>query len=175
MKGRSILYGLIIAFAGAFLALFTYTRFIEKQTGDVAGNKSDTSISAPSVLTSLPAQQNPIDFTFAAEQTVHAVVHVKTKSTVSSGYSNPIYEFFYGETQRQPREVRGYGSGVIISSDGYIITNNHVIDRADEVRLHLMTEGSLKLILLVVIRDRHCPAEDQREGERSAVDKIWQL
>jgi serine protease Do len=137
MKGRSILYGLIIAFAGAFLALFTYTRFIEKQTGDVAGNKSDTSISAPSVLTSLPAQQNPIDFTFAAEQTVHAVVHVKTKTTVSSGYSNPIYEFFYGEAQRQPREVRGYGSGVIISNDGYIITNNHVIDRADVVEVTL--------------------------------------
>lgn len=137
MKGRSILYGLIIAFSGAFLALFTYTRFIEKSTGDVAGNRNDTSISAPSVLTSLLPQQNPVDFTFAAEQTVHAVVHVKTKTTVSSGYANPIYEFFYGETQRQPREVRGYGSGVIISNDGYIITNNHVIDRADAVEVIL--------------------------------------
>jgi serine protease Do len=82
-------------------------------------------------------QQNPVDFTFAAEQTVHAVVHVKTKTTVSGGLYQSIYEFFYGESPRQPREVRGYGSGVIISDDGYIITNNHVIDRADEVDVTL--------------------------------------
>lgn len=138
MKGKSILWGVLLAFAGAFLALFTYTRFIEEPLRDIAGKNSDgTGSDTAPVFTSLPFQQNPIDFTFAAEKTVHAVVHVRTKTMVTSGASNPLYEFFYGETQRAPREVRGYGSGVIISDDGYIITNNHVIDNADEVEITL--------------------------------------
>ncbi|MBS0011816.1 MAG: trypsin-like peptidase domain-containing protein, partial [Bacteroidales bacterium] len=55
----------------------------------------------------------------------------------SSSYRNPVMEFFYGEQYSRPREVRGFGSGVIISSDGYIITNNHVIEGADEVDVTL--------------------------------------
>ena len=138
MKGKSIIWGVFLAFIGGLLALFTYTRFIEKPVGMNISDSIDSVTDAPRVLTSLAMQQNPVDFTFAAEQTVHAVVHVKTKSTVSyGGSSNPLFEFFYGDTQRQPREVRGYGSGVIISADGYIITNNHVIDRADEVEVTL--------------------------------------
>ncbi len=54
--------------------------------------------------------QQPIDFTYAAEQTIHAVVHVRTKSKVETTYRNPIYEFFYGDgtiTREQP--VVGFG------------------------------------------------------------------
>lgn len=121
------------------MALFTYTRFFEKPVSATSAGGNDSSITPmPGMFTNFPLQQNPIDFTFAAEQTVHAVVHVKTKSTVSYGGSNnPLFEFFYGESQRQPREVRGYGSGVIISNDGYVITNNHVIERADQVEVTL--------------------------------------
>jgi serine protease Do len=47
-------------------------------------------------------------------------------------------EWFYGDSYREtPREVKGYGSGVIISSDGYIITNNHVIENAEKVTVKL--------------------------------------
>ena len=87
--------------------------------------------------TSMVPQSGVIDFTYAAEHTVHAVVHVKTKTTVSSSYTNPLYEFFYGPGASQPREVRGSGSGVIVTADGYIITNNHVIEDADEVEVTL--------------------------------------
>ena len=87
--------------------------------------------------TSMVPQSGVNDFTFAAEHTVHAVVHVKTKTTVSSSYSNPLYEFFYGPGASQPREVRGSGSGVIVTADGYIVTNNHVIEDADEVEVTL--------------------------------------
>ena len=51
---------------------------------------------------------------------------------------NPLYEFFYGNNGKpQPRKVTGFGSGVIISPDGYIVTNNHVIDGADSIQVTL--------------------------------------
>jgi Do/DeqQ family serine protease len=56
---------------------------------------------------------------------------------VSGQYDNPIMEFFYGRGQRQPREMKGLGSGVIISADGYIITNNHVVEDAEKINVKL--------------------------------------
>jgi len=58
-------------------------------------------------------------------------VHVKTESTKDS--YNPLLEFFYGEQYRSSQPVVGFGSGVIISDDGYIVTNNHVIEGSDKV------------------------------------------
>ena len=91
-------------------------------------------------FSNLPAdfQADQFNFTLAAENTVHAVVHVKTKFTRDAQYSNPFYEFFFGDRYQRPqREVEGMGSGVIISSDGYIVTNNHVVEKADNVAVTL--------------------------------------
>ena len=94
-------------------------------------------------------QMQPVDLTKAAESSVNAVVHIK--STQESKIQNvtvrdPFYEFFGemfgnrgGGQQRQvqtPERV-GFGSGVIISKDGYIVTNNHVIDKADVISVKL--------------------------------------
>ena len=74
--------------------------------------------------------QNP-DFTIAAEKTINCVVHVK--NTANSRSSNSLWDLFYGNSQ-QKRTV-GTGSGVIVSSDGYIITNYHVIDNANSIEV----------------------------------------
>ena len=130
---------LFMAIFGAFIALFAYTRLIQKPAEKIGLDASEKKIpEAVPVLTYLGDQQaGQVDLTYAAEQTVHAVVHVRTSTMISGQYNNPILEWFYGDNYKQPREMKGYGSGVIISPDGYIITNNHVVENAENVSVKL--------------------------------------
>ena len=97
----------------------------------------ETSQNIPASFTSLPSSSNlsALDFTYAAEKTVNAVVHVKTEMT-GQARQDPFYYFFYGRPM-PPQVIRSSGSGVIISEDGYIITNNHVIDKAENLEVVL--------------------------------------
>lgn len=87
-----------------------------------------------------------IDFTEAADKAVHSVVHVKNTSIRT--ISNPIMEFFYGSRGGQQQEQIGTGSGVIISEDGYIVTNNHVIKDANELEITLNNRKTYKAKLI---------------------------
>lgn len=80
----------------------------------------------------------PSDFTLAAERSIPAVVHVKTvMAPVNSGsiFWDPFRDYFFGNPRGQ--QARSAGSGVIISDDGYIVTNNHVINNATNVEVTL--------------------------------------
>ncbi|MFP4488002.1 MAG: S1C family serine protease [Bacteroidales bacterium] len=137
MKIKVIAGVAAIAVLSALTALFVYTRFLDNPVDSVTGIE-DEQVPAQFTNAFTVPQEGLVDFSEVAGNIVHTVVHVKTKTMQEYTNRNPIMEYFYGEQQsRAPREVRGYGSGVIISSDGYIITNNHVIDGADEVDVTL--------------------------------------
>ena len=87
-------------------------------------------------------QDNWPDFTYAAESAVDAVVYVKVTSTQTMQQApSSIFDYFFGFPQGggapQQRERVGSGSGVIIREDGYIVTNNHVIDDATKIEVTL--------------------------------------
>ncbi len=90
-------------------------------------------------LTSLTTAEGYPDFTEAAAKSVDGVVHVKVKSVSQQQQQVSPFDFFFGFGDRnmQPRERIGFGSGVIISKDGYIITNNHVVENGTEVSVTL--------------------------------------
>lgn len=97
------------------------------------------------------------DFTAAATSATPAVVHIKTKikgGTVSSknkspfgdlfGDNDPLFQFFGGPRNMTMPDQQASGSGVIISNDGYIVTNNHVIDGASDINVTLANRKSYK-------------------------------
>lgn len=77
--------------------------------------------------------ETSVDFVYASEATVNSVVHIL--SEYETAYArDPLFEYFYGP---QSGKAQSSGSGVILSEDGYIVTNNHVIDRSDKVKVTL--------------------------------------
>ena len=87
----------------------------------------------------VPVGDTP-DFVNAAEKSVDAVVHIKTKiikqTTTYNDFFGALLQQFYGMPgQTQKQYLEAYGSGVVLTPDGYIVTNNHVVEGADEVEI----------------------------------------
>lgn len=140
MKRLSGLF-LISLLSGA-TTLGAYKLFIENDYG----GKSIVTMAPTTYGRTVGFSGDNMDFTEAAEKTIHTVVHVKNVSIRT--VSNPIMEFFYGFQGGQQQEQIGTGSGVIISEDGYIVTNNHVIKDATELEVTLNNNKSYKAKLI---------------------------
>ncbi len=127
---------------GGVLALGGYTLLIDNQQK----NENVNQLSQPKTIQTnyIPTSNymaEATDFTKAAEETVNAVVHVKNMAITKA---NPLAELFYGSGAGGGRTTIGTGSGVIISPDGHIITNNHVIKGAKELEITLNNKKSYK-------------------------------
>jgi Do/DeqQ family serine protease len=133
MKRLTSLF-IVSVFTGA-LTLGAYKFFFEKPTYSLATDEQEmpffTTSTTPTSFRGTGI--NEVDFTIAAEKTVNAVVHVKNVAVSQPG---SFMDFFYGSEGRQRSQV-GTGSGVIISPDGYVVTNNHVISKANELSVTL--------------------------------------
>jgi Do/DeqQ family serine protease len=125
------------------LTLVGYKFFIEKKLNPEEQLLTQSAIETPLYNKGIATN---LDFTPAAELTVNAVVHVKNLSYVTTR-TNPLLEFFYGYKGETKAQV-GTGSGVIISEDGYIVTNNHVIENASELEVTLNNDKTYKAQLI---------------------------
>ncbi len=145
MNVKKIFSVFLIAVLGAVIGVYTFVLVVKPGSKVVVQQPVQQAARYASLGSSAPPEVP--DFTSAAEKSVEAVVHVMTKSKAKSrgvDMSNPFYQFFYGPDARsqQQQPVLGSGSGVIISEDGYIVTNNHVIDGADEIQVILNDKRS---------------------------------
>ena len=130
MKARRFLGLFVVAVLGALVAIIVYARIFQPRTTvvEVPAEHSMRYVNLPSA-----SSENTLDFTDAVANSIDAVVHVKTKM-FREYQVNPLYEFFFGEQPRaEAPPLLGFGSGVIISRDGYVVTNNHVIEDSDEI------------------------------------------
>lgn len=138
---KKILTLVCVSALGGLLTLGGYKLFVEKEDKIVAQTESTT------LPTFIPTTNNAVlpnverpDLVTAANKTIDAVVHVKN-TQISRG-ARSFSDLIYGRTEER-KQIAGAGSGVIISPDGYIITNNHVIQGAVEISVTLNDNRAL--------------------------------
>ena len=154
MKAKNIVTVIVVAVLSSLITILGYTSVSNSKLAK-SFNRSITQNSLQSEyshneyadsfsqdknlkLINLTTAEGYPDFTEAAAKSVDGVVHVKVKTITQQQYISPLDFFFgFGGGTPQPQEQVGFGSGVIISKDGYIITNNHVVTGANEVSVTL--------------------------------------
>jgi Do/DeqQ family serine protease len=157
MKLKNVFLVVAISVATSLLSVWAYGTWLRNQTVTIQNDGK-----LPVNYAGLFDKDTPSgiqDFTAAATAATPTVVHIKTKikgSTVSNksrspfgdlfGEDDPFYQFFGGP--RSTPDQQASGSGVIMTADGYIITNNHVIDGASDINVTLSDRKSYKATVI---------------------------
>ena len=155
MKGKQLLSTIAISAVTAFVVMWGYGK-INRANNSFGGqlNGAVPSNYRFAGLTESPAPAGAVDFTQPAATALPAVVHIKTKTNAkqvsnnlpkaqmprnpfSDFFNDDMFQQFFGNGNTYIPEQRASGSGVIISDDGYIVTNNHVVENADELTVTL--------------------------------------
>ncbi|MCX6234154.1 MAG: trypsin-like peptidase domain-containing protein [Bacteroidetes bacterium] len=144
----------VSAFLGAVVAIFIFQAISDKDAKvNFPAQAGESKL--PVHLTSQPVAYSPqvlLDFTEAAGKTINTVVHIKTEYSRQSGTNNYFFDWrdFFGYPDDGSGQEPSYaaGSGVIISQDGYIVTNNHVVENADAIQVVLNDKKTYKAQLI---------------------------
>ena len=149
MKYKHVLISFFSGIIGAIIAVLIIDSYKTSSDGEIKNQHSlvadyylNKQHQLPATTVANPFLFSPsssFDFTSAAEMSVPAVVHVKTQ------YSQPnytLYDFIFGTSPRYSTPVLTSGSGVIVSPDGYIVTNNHVVEDAETIEVVLNNKKS---------------------------------
>lgn len=143
-----LLGGIIALFGNYFINTSSQQTALNFQKDNVSLIRATNHNTNTPIASTIKAES--IDFTTASEKTINAVVHVKNTSTYQ--IESP-FSFFFGGGNTRPYEQIGTGSGVIISGDGHIVTNFHVINGADEIEITLNNKKSYPAKIIGKDRD----------------------
>jgi Do/DeqQ family serine protease len=141
-KITTIALGLTLSVMGGIVSIGIY-KYFEKPTP--LTSQQITTNDQHFVNNKLDIKPNT-SLELAAELSINTVVHVKTE-VLTQRSVDPMYQLFYGHSQ-QPKLTKSAGSGVLISEDGYIVTNNHVIANAENISITLNNNKTYKAELI---------------------------
>jgi S1-C subfamily serine protease len=158
MKLKSIFLVVLLSATTAILSVWGYNRFVERPY-TVTQEQGKLPVNYAGFFNN-DAPVGPVDFTAASTTATPAVVHIKTRTKAKQvtnnlpkrknpfsdffGDDDPFSDFFGGPRSQMMPEQRASGSGVLVSQDGYIITNNHVVEGADELSVTLANRKTYK-------------------------------
>lgn len=130
---------LSVGIISSFITFCSINYFNKENSFEKKSKEKDINFKTVNYTTKTTPNQVNLNFEYAAEHTVNSVVHVKTEITEHYKTYDPFENFFGNGNgiHSKERKHKASGSGVIISEDGYIVTNNHVINNADKIEVTL--------------------------------------